>query len=266
MAGRRLVVVCAIMMLVVLAGCGKKTAKETSGDTQPPPVSGLPGVNLPNKKDKKEPQSTDFDILVSDMKMHAGKLKTDTSSGGYETLKRLTDNIKPDHPRRAEVYKALTETAGKVSSVDRDQYLYWAVKYAGKENAAELLTIASKEYSNPGVCEGAFARLVEFKDPSTFEPIAALLTDFVGKLRLESAKALRGIGAPAEKAVQPYAGPTRPDGKSNDFVLRTVAVQILGDIGTADSLPLLKSLFNDKATTVAELAKKAAEEIQARAK
>ena len=81
------------------------------------------------------------------MKMHAGKLKTDTSSGGYETLKRLTDNIKPDHPRRAEVYKALDGDRRESPAVDRPQYLYWATKYAGTENAAELLAIARQRKS-----------------------------------------------------------------------------------------------------------------------
>lgn len=262
MTSHRLAGVCAAVLLTGLAGCGKKDTKQ-SADSSPPQVSPVAPGGL-GSKDKKDGMKPDFDVMLSELKVTAGKPKTDERPSGSTVLARFTSTFPPSHERRAEVYKALVEIAtGPLPDKERESYIYWVARYAGKENVANLLSLAR---TYPAASSEVFKRLGELKEPSTFPAIAAMLNDKEGVLRLRSASTLKAIGAPAEKAVQPYARPTGPDGKPNDFVLRTVAVQILGEIGTAESLPLLQSLFNDMTSTIADLAKKASVAIQTRAK
>jgi hypothetical protein len=269
MSGRRISIVCFAMALVALAGCGKKSSSQSSTEpSNPNPIAGGPGPIGPGgDKDKKEPPKPSFETYVADMQTYAGKARTTSTPSGQETLKKLTDNIPSTHERRAEVYKALTQTADKLHPADKAQYVWWATKYAGPENAADLLAIArsyAADVKTSPTSQAAFARLTELKEPSTFAPIAAMLNDSAGLLRLESAKALKSIGSPAEKAVQPYAGPTGPGGKANDSLLRAKAIEILGEIGTKDSIPLLQSMFNDPLSLIANAAKSAVAAIQLR--
>ena len=270
MASHRFAVVIATILITIIAGCGKKSGKSTESNepVTPAPAPG-PGPATPSIKGKKDPTKPDFDIMLSEMRMTAGKPKTDVRPSGSTTLSQFTSTFPPSHERRAEAYAAFVETAGKVVAKERAQYLYWAARYAGKENVADLLTIA-REYAvdvkTSATSSAAFTRLAELKEPSTFPALAAMLSDKVGLVTLESKAALKAIGTPAEKAVQPYATPTGPGGKANDFLLRASAVEILGGIGTVDSLPLLQSLYKDNATTIADAAKKAVADIQSRAK
>jgi hypothetical protein len=269
MTGRCLSGLIVAVALAAFVGCGKKSSSQSS--TEPSnsgPIAGGPGPIGPGGKDKKEQPKPTYETYIADMKTYAGKQKTGSTPSGQQTLTLLTENVPPTHERRAEVYKALLETAEKLPIAEKAQYVLWATRYAGPENAADLLAIA-RAYSSvelSGTCKEAFKRLVELKEPSTFAPIAAMLNDSAGLLRLESAKALKGIGASAEKAVQPYAGPIGPGGKANDFLLRVKAIEILGDIGTADSIPLLQSAGKDTNSTIASGAATALAAIQARKK
>ena len=279
MAVRRIVVVCAA---VLLAGCGTKPSQTTATESPRPALNAGTISPAPDKKkDSREtpapkpdtpkvtpPQpetpKVDVDGLIAEMKANAGRVRSD-SNPGAEALKRLTDAVPPTHPRRADVYKALSETADRVTVSDVGLYLPWLAKYAGTENAAAMLALARRNTGYfPEACEAAFARLAEIKDPATIAPIAAMLGDAEAKVRAEAAKALKQIGAPAEKVVQSRAAANGPDGKSNDAGVRRAALEILAAVGTADSLPLLESLAKDAA--VAEEAKKAAAAIKSRAK
>ena len=269
MALRRVAVVCIAVGFAGIVGCGKKSTTQsgTESSSPPNPVGGV-GPITPGVKDKKDPPKPSFETLVADMQTYAGKKQTTSTPSGHQTLTLLTENIPPTHARRAEVYKALTQTAERLPAAENAQYIWWATKYAGLENAADLLAIARKytAVAVSGTCQAAFERMVELKEPTTFAPIAAMLSDSDGLLRLESSKALKGIGSPAEKAVQPYAGPTGPGGKANDALLRAKAIEVIGDIGTKDSIPLLQSMFNDSTSIIATAAKAAVAAIQLRAK
>ena len=252
MAGRRLVGICAAVLIIGFAGCGKKAATQVGGDSSPPVVVAPgpePGSTPVGAKGKKETPKPDFDILLSEMKLTAGKPKTDVRPSGQTVLARLTDTFPPTHERRAEVYAALTETAAKLSATDRPQYVYWAARYAGKENVADLLDIArlyATDVKTSATSQAAFTRLAELKEPSTFPAIAAMLGDKVGLLCTGVGQTLRAIGSPAEKAVSLR----RPDraGREGERIRPPYGGGKSSGDRHGGQLPLLHSLFRQGPT------------------
>src|SRR5262245_9056638 len=124
MPSRRFASACAAGLMVGLIGCGKKDTTSAPdspppqypGPTGPPP--GMPGVTGPapltnGTKGKPDDAKPDFDILLSEMKLTAGKPKTDVRPSGSMVLSRFTTEFPPSHERRAEAYKAFVEVASQ---------------------------------------------------------------------------------------------------------------------------------------------------------
>ena len=90
-----------------------------------------------------------------------------------------------------------------------------------------------------------------------------MLNDKNAILSLESARAIKAIGSPAEKAVQPYAGPIGPAARPTISHCDIKAIGLLGDIGTAESVPPLQSMTKDPNSTIASSPTTAVAAIQA---
>lgn len=73
--------------------------------------------------------------------------------------------------------------------------------------------------------------------------MAAFLT--VDLKRAEAAEVLKAIGAPAEAAVAPYSQRAAPNGAAIPFAVRLAAIELLGDIGTKECIPLLRQHATD---------------------
>lgn len=268
---RRLTFVGMVVLVAALSGCGKKD-KARPGDTDSPPPGPTPRLppqpgpgSLPTRPTK-EKSKYDFDMMLADMKATAGRKTTGSPQNDNPALNQLTLVFPPGNEKDAIIYKALLETASKLELKDRRRYIHQAVRYAGKENANDLLAIAREYANSPATSREIFQRLAELNVPSTYPLIAAMLKNNDGQLLAEAAKTLRKIGPPAEKAVHPYAAAKGPDGKTNDFVLRTQALQILSEIGTVDSIPMLQMLQKDTSGAIANSAGLALEAIKKRAK
>ncbi len=79
------------------------------------------------------------------------------------------------------------------------------------------------------------------KNPLVAEEVAFHLTDANQNDRQRAAKILRAIGKSAEKAVQKVAA-ANPRFAAPELIRRFEAIELLGDIGTQDSLTYLLAL------------------------
>jgi hypothetical protein len=173
---------------------------------------------------------------------------------------QLTKAYRPDHPKRAEVFKALIECC-KLKDAKNNYSLGGfnpALKWSSKddvETLCQLLVFSGGEYV-------VFRKLKEYKDPKSADTVAAFLT--VPLKTGEAAAVLKEIGAGAERAVLPYAMRAAPNGAAIPFGTRLAAIDLLGDIGAADSVPVLRQGTADP--TVQAAANKALAKVLARAK
>ena len=112
MAMSRFAIVCGVIALAALAGCGKK--KPTQLDSAPSdpntPAGGSSALGLGGKDEKKNAAKPTYEMYIADMRTYASKNKTDQTPSGYEALMLLTKHVPPTDEHRAEVYKALMET------------------------------------------------------------------------------------------------------------------------------------------------------------
>src|SRR5205085_132071 len=105
-------------------------------------------------------------------------------------------------------------------------------------------------------------KLKEYKDARCAETVAAYLTV---PLKIgEAAAVLKAIGAPAEKAVVPYALRAYPNGAEVPFATRSAAIELLGDIGTKECVPALRQCAAEPA--VQQAANKALAKVASRTK
>lgn len=154
----------------------------------------------------------------------------------HNSSQQLDKAYRPDHPKRAEIFKRLVECC-KVpdpKGYGKSAAFLGAMKWSSAADVGALceLLVAS------GGESVVFLKLKEYKDPRTAEALAAFLT--MPLKSPEAAAALKAIGAPAERAVVPYTLRAYPNGTEVPFATRVAAIELLGDIGTIDSVPVLR--------------------------
>ena len=160
---------------------------------------------------------------------------------------QLTKAYRPDHPKRAEVFKGLIECCAvpDPKGYGKRAAFVGALTWSSKDDVEALcgLLIAS------GGESVVFLKLKEYKDPKCAEAVAAFLA--VPLKGPEAAAVLKEIGAPAEKAVLPYTLRAAPNGAAIPFATRSAAIELLGDIGTAACVPFLRQYAADPAVQAA---------------
>lgn len=173
---------------------------------------------------------------------------------------QLTKAYRPDHPRRAEIFKGLLEccAVSDPKGYGKRAAFVGALKWSSKDDVGTLCSLLVASGGESVV----FLKLKEYKDPRSAETLAAFLA--VPLKTSEAAAALKEIGAEAERAVLPYAMKAAPNGAAIPFATRLAAIDLLGDIGTADSVPVLRQGTAD--LTVQAAANKALAKVLARAK
>ncbi len=149
---------------------------------------------------------------------------------------QLDKAYRPDHPKRAEIFKRLIECC-KVpdpKGYGKSAAFLGAMKWSTAADVAALceLLIAS------GGESVVFLKLKEYKDPRTAETLAAFLAAPLKSA--EAADAIKAIGGAAERAVFPYTLRAYPNGVEVPFATRLAAIELLGDIGTVESVPVLR--------------------------
>jgi hypothetical protein len=199
------------------------------GDNFPnfPPPNFQPPPNFPQPNN--DPPKNDFDSLVQQVKE---KNEANDVFGMKNVLERVEKNIPKNHPRRAEVFKVLNEGSKSANVFIRGDCTTIAAKYAGKEDVQELLAML-KENRNVFSEGEIFKKLEELKDPASAELMASYLKE-LGK-RGHVVKILKAIGAPAENAVSQYLN-------DPDYFTRASAIELIGDIGTRQSIPALQQI------------------------
>ena len=161
-------------------------------------------------------------------------------------LNDLKSGYMADHPKRAEVFKALTvfalAAAADPQGFGRNELGVEFARWSSKDDVPALseVLVAVKE----GNSESAIlAKLKEFKDPRCADAVATFIANFFKKN--EAATVLRAIGPSAEKSLHTYVRGKTPDGKEVGPFDRQTAIEVLGDIGTTESVPVLQSLLKD---------------------
>lgn len=165
-----------------------------------------------------------------------------------ENAVAITDNgnkldaaYKPNHPQRAAIFKGLVECcyAPDPKGYGKRASFLGALKWS----SADDLAVLCKLLADSGGESVVFLKLKEYKDPRTADAVAAFLANPLKSA--EAAEVLKAIGGPAERAVAVYALPTYPNGTAVPFATRLAAIDLLGDIGTKDCVPLLRQLTAD---------------------
>ncbi len=149
---------------------------------------------------------------------------------------KLDKAYRPDHPKRAEIFKILIECCkipdpkgyGKRAS------FLGALKWSSADDVGTLCELLLSSGGESVV----FLKLKELKDPRCAETVAAYLA--VDLKRGEAVSVLQVIGEPAEKAVIPYSLRAYPNGAEVSFATRLGAIELLGEIGTKECIPVLR--------------------------
>ncbi len=144
-----------------------------------------------------------------------------------EAARTLKDTL-PDQ-RRAEVVKALEPLVDDADHFSR----HWAIEALGVWGNKDAVPILLKAMKNKDTRGDAMKALGRIKDERAAEPIAERLEEFFD--RHEAEEALKQMGPVAEKAVLAHLN-------HHDWQVRTTVCDILGVIGTKQSLPPLEKV------------------------
>ena len=181
--------------------------------------------------------------------------------GAHEALKELGPVYKENHPQRKEVFAALLLIVDTKDVSLRNEALNELCRWSATDNVPKLCQILTTIKDN-GAESILLKKLKVLKDPRSAEPVAAFLTNF-GK-QAEAIGVLKEIGAPAEKALHPYTKEINPDGTPANFITRRPVVELLGEIGTKESIPLLQKLCMDRDNFVRQSALVALQKVKSR--
>lgn len=212
-----------------------------------------------------EPVKTDVDSLLAELRRE----KPTGSPDDEKTAALLRKHVPTDHPRRAEVFKALLDIGyAKKDPLSKDLLVRTAVPYADKAEIPALLDIPNHGPYVNLVWGNVLTRLAELKDPSCAEVVARSLPFDHGRTlhQREAAKVLRAIGPAAEPAVRPYARPTLPAGGENLIESRELAIEVLGDIGNEETVAFLQEQRAEAPPRITGAIDRAVKAIQSRKK
>jgi hypothetical protein len=174
--------------------------------------------------------------------------------------RQLDKAYRADHPQRAAIFKELVECC-KVpdpKGYGKRAAFLGALKWSSKDDLGVLCELLVSSGGESVV----FLKLKEYKDPKCAQTVAVFLT--VPLKGGEAADVLKAIGAPAEKAVIPYTMRAYPNGAEIPFATRSAAIELLGDIGTRECIPVLRQHAAELAVQAA--ANKALAKVVSRAK
>jgi hypothetical protein len=185
------------------------------------------------------------------------------AQNGFEIThieRQLDKAYRPDHPQRAEVFKGLVEcsTVNDPKGMGKRTWCLAAAKWSSKDDIQPLCELLVRS----GGEKVFFDKLKQYKDPKCAETVAGFLA--VKLMWGEAAAVLKEIGPAAEKAVFPYTLPAALNGAALPFATRLAAIELLGDIGTRESILLLRQLTTDG--QVGNFAKQALAKVLARNK
>jgi hypothetical protein len=178
----------------------------------------------------------------------------------HDNSSKLDKAYRPDHPLRAEIFKHLIECC-KVpdpKSYGKRAAYVGAVKWSSADDIGALCELLVTSGGESVV----FLKLKEYKDPRCAETVAAFLAN-PGKSP-EAADVLKVLDAAAERAVIPYTLRAYPNGTAVPFATRLNAIEVLGDVGTKESVSLLRQLATDP--MVQQAANKALAKVTSRTK
>jgi hypothetical protein len=226
-------------LLLVAAGCSKQ--KDQAGGTADANTSPPNQPNRTPQGGKKEPPKNDPDSLLADFKQNGHKYD---SGAAHDAVVKLRKAFPPGHARRGELFRALVEAGTKTTDYsNKGSYLAAATEYAAKEDVPELIALVNSGKNPDGLYSLVIQRLKELKDPQCV-PAAVQWwrTRSIGEPDHLAGELLRAIGPPAQSALWAHARAKLDSGKENDREWRLKAIALLGDIGTADSIPLLREV------------------------
>jgi hypothetical protein len=214
-------------------------------ETPKKPSTAEPGAEATTKAADPTPPpgADDLTAALAGLKLaERGKVKA-----AAEQLAKM----EPVKERRDEVAKALASALGNENGFARASALKaLAVWYV----PAVLPDMVQRLQDESGlVCGYAFDALAAVKSPAAAEAVAARLADDRG----HAAKALKAMGPLAEPAALKCL-------KHADPKARVEAIKVLGEIGTAKSLPALKPLVTDKDLSTRASAERAVKAIEGR--
>ncbi|MCE9566950.1 MAG: hypothetical protein K8U57_33530 [Planctomycetes bacterium] len=158
-----------------------------------------------------------------------------------DAYQQLTKAYRADHPKRADVFKGLLDCCavndpkgfGKLAAIGG------ALKWSSKDDVEAINGLLVSTGGESVV----FLKLKEYKDPKSADVVASFLA--VPLKMNEAVAVLKEIGTGAEKSVQPFASRAAPNGVAIPFATRLAAIELLGDIGTGNSVGGLKQLAAD---------------------
>jgi hypothetical protein len=159
----------------------------------------------------------------------------------HDNSDKLDKAYRADHPQRAEIFKRLVECCkvpDQKSYGKRAAYV-GALKWSNADDIGvlcELLVTSGGE-------SVVFLKLKEYKDQRCAETVAAFLATPLKSG--EAADVLKVLGAGTERSVVPYTLRAYPNGAAVPFATRLAAIEVLGDIGTKESVPVLRQLAMD---------------------
>ena len=191
----------------------------------------------------------------------AAQAKANEFFNSQRTFRELGAAYKIDHPKRAEVFAALQEVVKTTKHpVLRNVAVQEMCRWGTKDDVPQLceLLVSIKNDEAESIL---LARLQGYGDPRSAEAVASFMNGFK---KAEAAAVLRAIGSPAEKFLHPFTKATTADGKPNPFFNRVPAIELLGDIGTKESVPLLKDLSVDRDQFTKNAAQQALQKVLSR--
>ncbi len=156
----------------------------------------------------------------------------------------------PDE-RRAEVVKALEPLLNDTNIFTRQE----AVDALGVWGDKDTVPILLKAMRDKDTRRQAMKALGRLKDERAAEPLAERLEEFFD--RHDAAEALKSMGTIAEKAVLARLN-------HHDWQVSTTVCEILGAVGTKQSIPPLEKVAAAGDHMVVDSAKKALQSIKAR--
>jgi HEAT repeat protein len=196
-----------------------------------------------------------------DVGVLAGWLKDGKDTGIEQVIVEKLRTLKPDNPKGGEVFTVLQDISKTGQNVFfRGDAAKEACRWAGKTEVPKMAEWLV-ECKDGGVESIILARFKELKDPRCADTVAR----FIGTFKKDEAKAVfRVLGPAGEKALHPYAMEKGPDGQNIVWFNRTPVLELLGEIGTKDSVPLLNQLSNDPNKFVRDAATAALSKVKAR--
>lgn len=136
-----------------------------------------------------------------------------------------------------------------------DDAIHGLALWGGKYSVPLLIELLDRERT--GAPDAVFDALAKYPTPESAEALAGKLGDFFS--HDNAVRALRKMGSAAEPALL-QAAPSR------DPKVSVAAVQLLGDVGTEQSIELLRKASSSRNVDVRDLAKASLKKIRERAK